>query len=53
MNSPEEDNIEQSEDDNDDAEPSEHVDPVVECKERTVKKIPRNGSHPPSAGRAL
>ncbi|XP_040198580.1 selenocysteine insertion sequence-binding protein 2-like isoform X2 [Rana temporaria] len=53
VNSPEEDNIEQSEDDDDDAEPSEHVDPVVECKERTVEKLPRNGSHPPSAGRAL
>lgn len=53
VNSPEEDNIEQSEDDDDDAEPSEHVDPVVECKERTVEKLPRNGSHPPSAGKAL
>ncbi|XP_018418402.1 PREDICTED: selenocysteine insertion sequence-binding protein 2-like [Nanorana parkeri] len=52
VNSPEEDNIEHSEDD-DDVEPSEHVDPVVECKERTVEKLPRNGSQPQSSGRAL
>lgn len=52
VNSPEEDNIEQSEDD-DVVEPSEHVDPVVECKERTVEKLPRNGSNPQSGGRAL
>nr|DBA31780.1 TPA: hypothetical protein GDO54_007557 [Pyxicephalus adspersus] len=52
VNSPEEDNIEQSEDD-DEVEPSEHVDPVVECKERTAEKLPRNGSQTQSAGRGL
>ncbi|XP_068131520.1 selenocysteine insertion sequence-binding protein 2-like isoform X2 [Hyperolius riggenbachi] len=51
VNSPEEDNVEQSDDD--DVEPSDHVEPVAECKERTAEKIARNGSSTQSGGRSL
>ncbi|XP_075064075.1 selenocysteine insertion sequence-binding protein 2-like [Mixophyes fleayi] len=51
VNSPEEDNIEQSEED--DVESSEHVEPIVDCKEQTAEKLARNGSHTQSSGRSL
>ncbi|XP_063782108.1 selenocysteine insertion sequence-binding protein 2-like [Pseudophryne corroboree] len=49
VNSPEEDNIEQSEED--DMESTEQVEPVSDCKERTAEKLARNGSQ--SDGRPL
>uniref|UniRef100_A0A8C5WFC2 SECIS binding protein 2 like n=1 Tax=Leptobrachium leishanense TaxID=445787 RepID=A0A8C5WFC2_9ANUR len=50
LNSPEEDNLEPSEDD--EIESSEQAEPVADCKERTAEKHPRNGATTQNARRS-